>query len=87
MVWLVWLWYPLPDIVQKIEEPKGPRGIKEVEELKEILSDVMLKASEGELSETLEGILVHRCIFYLEKGCRCPYLRNPVLGLSMAWWN
>ena len=42
MVWLVWLWYPFSDIVQKIDEPKClTRVIKEVEELKEILIDVM----------------------------------------------
>ena len=39
---------------------RGPklstRGIKEVEKLQEILSDVMLKTSEGELSENLEGL-------------------------------
>ena len=45
--------------MQKIEEPKClAMVIKEVEELKETLSDVMLKTSERELSETPEGLCV-----------------------------
>ena len=60
MVWLVWLWHPVSDIVQKIEEPKClTRGIKEVEELKEILSDAMLKTSEGSCPRPLK---VSKCM-------------------------
>ena len=60
MVWLVWLWYPVSDIVQKIEEPKClTRGIKEVEELKEILSHMMSKTSE---ECCLRPLKVSKCI-------------------------
>ena len=60
MVWLVWVWYLASDIVQKIEEPKClTRGVKEVEELKGILSDVMLKTSEGGCPRSLK---VSKCI-------------------------
>ena len=38
-------------------------GFKEVEDMKEILSDVMLKTFEVELSETIEGLWVHKCNF------------------------
>ena len=59
MVWLVWLWYPFSDIVQKTEEPKClTRKIKQVEELQEILSDVMLKTTGRGLSKTPEGLSV-----------------------------
>ena len=57
MEFLFWLWYPFSDIVQKTEEPKClTREIEEVQDLKEILSDVMLKTSERELSKPIEGL-------------------------------
>ena len=50
--------------MQKIEEPNYlAMGFKEVEDMKEMLSDVMLKTFEVELSETIESLCVHKCNF------------------------
>ena len=55
-------------------------GFKEVEDMKEILSDVMLKTFEVELSETIEGLWVHKCNFNAKWGCS-----RGVLKLNQVW--
>ena len=57
MVWPVWLWFQCSDNEQKVEGPKClMTEIKELEELKEVLSDVIFKTFERELSENLESL-------------------------------